>query len=141
MVRRLAIATLPAIMACFLLAAVGASAVGSVNLITHWDQLDGINWPNDVSVSVGAACAPQDTGIPAQSCQPAATSGQATVTSHPVSGGIDASDTAVHEDVAAAGGPVRCTSSSASATVIALDPVTSAPGLSDVRRWLVSMLS
>gem|GEM_PF-5865951 len=71
-----------------------AQAVGSVQLVTHSDQLDGINWPNDVSVSVGATCAPQNTGIPGQSCQPGGTSGQATLTSHAVSGGLDAGDTA-----------------------------------------------
>ena len=68
--------------------------VGSVKLITHSDQMAGINWPNDVSATVGTSCAPQNTGIPGQSCQPAATSGQATLSSSPVTGGADASDTA-----------------------------------------------
>ena len=68
--------------------------VGSVKLITHSDQMAGINWPNDVSAAVGTSCAPQNTGIPGQSCQPAATSGQATLSSSPVTGGADASDTA-----------------------------------------------
>ncbi len=71
-----------------------AQAVGSVRLITHADQLDGINWPNDVSASVGATCTPQSVGIVGQSCQPAGTSGAATLTSHAVSGGLDAADTA-----------------------------------------------
>ena len=68
--------------------------VGSVKLITHADQMAGINWPNDISAAVGTSCAPQNTGIPGQSCQPAATSGQATLSSSPVTGGADASDTA-----------------------------------------------
>jgi Domain of unknown function (DUF4855) len=71
-----------------------AVSIGSVNLITHSDQMAGINWPNDVSVSAGGNCAPQNTGIPGQSCQPTGTSGQATLTSHLIIGGSDASDTA-----------------------------------------------
>jgi Domain of unknown function (DUF4855) len=69
-------------------------AIGSVNLITHSDQIAGVNWPNDASVSVGTTCAPQDVGIPGQSCQPAGISGQATLTSHLVTGGSDTADTA-----------------------------------------------
>jgi Domain of unknown function (DUF4855) len=71
-----------------------AASVGSVKLITHSDQMAGINWPNDVSAAVGTSCAPQNTGIPGQSCQPAATSGQAILSSSTVTGGTDASDTA-----------------------------------------------
>jgi hypothetical protein len=71
-----------------------AQAIGSVHLITHSDQLDGVNWPNDVNVAVGGSCAPQNTGIPGQSCQPAETSGQAALTSYPVTGGADPADTA-----------------------------------------------
>ena len=69
-------------------------AIGSVNLITHSDQMADVNWPNDVNVSVGSTCAPQNTGIPGQSCQPTGTSGAAVLTSHLVTGGSDASDTA-----------------------------------------------
>ena len=73
----------------------GQSAmIGSVNLITHADQMAGVNWPGNVSVSVGSTCAPQNTGISGQSCQPTGTSGQATLTSNLVTGGSDASDTA-----------------------------------------------
>lgn len=68
--------------------------IGSVNLITHFDQAAGVNWPNNVNASAGTNCAPQNTGIPGQSCAPAGTSGAATLTSHPVTGGSDASDTA-----------------------------------------------
>ena len=44
-----------------------SAAVGSVALVTHADQLAGINWPNNVSAAT-AACPPQDTGITGQSC-------------------------------------------------------------------------
>jgi len=71
-----------------------SAAIGSVKLITHADQAAGINWPNDVSASVGSTCAPQNEGIAGQSCAPAGTSGQATLTSHPVTGGSSTTDTA-----------------------------------------------
>jgi hypothetical protein len=71
-----------------------SATIGSVKLITHADQMAGVNWPNNVSVSVGSTCAPQNTGISGQSCQPTGTSGQATLTSNLVTGGSDASDTA-----------------------------------------------
>jgi hypothetical protein len=70
-----------------------ATTVGSVVLVTHADQTAGINWPNDVSAAA-AACPPQYTGITGQSCAPAGTSGQASLSSQPVSGGADAADTA-----------------------------------------------
>jgi hypothetical protein len=69
------------------------ASIGSVDLVTHSDQRAGIDWPDDVSVSAGAGCAPQNTGIPGQSCAPAGTSGQATLTSHRVAGS-DPSDLA-----------------------------------------------
>ena len=71
-----------------------SATIGSVKLITHADQMAAVNWPNDVSVSVGTTCAPQNTGIAGRSCQPAGTSGQATLTSNLVTGGSDAADTA-----------------------------------------------
>ena len=71
-----------------------SAAIGSVKLITHAGQMAGINWPNDVSASVGTNCAPQSEGITGQSCQPAGTSGQATLSSHLVTGGSSPSDTA-----------------------------------------------
>ena len=70
------------------------AAIGSVKLITHEDQRAGINWPNDVAAAVGTSCAPQNEGIVGQSCQPAGTSGQATLASHLVTGGSSPSDTA-----------------------------------------------
>ncbi len=70
-----------------------AAAIGSVALVTHADQMAGINWPNDVSAAA-AACPPQDTGITGQSCAPAGTSGPASLASPAVSGGSDADDTA-----------------------------------------------
>ncbi len=70
------------------------ATIGSVKLITHADQAAGVNWPNDVSASAGATCAPQNTGIAGQSCQPAGTAGQATLSSHLVTGGSSPSDTA-----------------------------------------------
>jgi hypothetical protein len=69
-------------------------AIGSVALITHADQAAGVNWPNNVAAAAAASCAPQDTGIPGQSCAPSATTGQATLASHLVTGGSDATDTA-----------------------------------------------
>ena len=71
-----------------------SATIGSVKLITHADQTAGVNWPNDVSASAGATCAPQNTGIAGQSCQPAGTAGQATLSSHLVTGGSSPSDTA-----------------------------------------------
>jgi hypothetical protein len=71
-----------------------AQAVGSVALITHFDQGAGINWPNNVSAAVGTACAPQYAGIVGQSCQPAGTSGAAVLASHLVTGGSSPNDTA-----------------------------------------------
>ncbi len=70
------------------------AAIGAVKLITHEDQRAGINWPNDVAAAIGTSCAPQNEGIPGQSCQPAETSGPATLASHPVTGGSSPSDTA-----------------------------------------------
>ena len=71
-----------------------AQAIGSVNLITHADQGAGLNWPNNAAAAAGATCAPQNQGITGQSCQPAGTSGAATLTSHLVTGGSSAYDTA-----------------------------------------------
>ena len=71
-----------------------AQAIGSVNLITHADQGAGLNWPNNVAAAAGVTCAPQNQGITGQSCQPAGTSGAATLTSHLVAGGSSAYDTA-----------------------------------------------
>ena len=65
-----------------------AQAIGSVNLITHADQAAGLNWPNNVAAAAGVTCAPQNQGITGQSCQPAGTSGAATLTSHLVAGGL-----------------------------------------------------
>ena len=70
-----------------------AAAIGSVALVTHADQLAGINWPNNVSAAA-AACPPQYSGITGQSCAPAGTSGQASLALQAVSGGSDAGDTA-----------------------------------------------
>ena len=70
------------------------ATIGSVKLITHADQRAGINWPGNVSAAVGTSCAPQNEGITGQSCQPAGTSGQATLASHLVTGGSSPSDTA-----------------------------------------------
>ena len=71
-----------------------SAAIGSVKLITHADQGAGVNWPSNVSASIGATCAPQNEGITGQSCTPAGTSGQATLSSHLVVGGSSAYDTA-----------------------------------------------
>jgi hypothetical protein len=71
-----------------------SATVGSVKLITHSDQGAGINWPSNVSASAGATCAPQNEGITGQSCQPAGTSGQATLSSQLVIGGSSPNDTA-----------------------------------------------
>jgi len=69
------------------------ATVGSVALITHSDQMAGVNWPNNVSAAA-ASCPPQNTGITGQSCDPAGTSGQASLSSHVVTGGSDSADTA-----------------------------------------------
>ena len=71
-----------------------AQPIGSVNLITHADQGAGLNWPNNAAAAAGATCAPQNQGITGQSCQPAGTSGAATLTSHLVAGGSSGYDTA-----------------------------------------------
>ena len=71
-----------------------AQPIGSVHLITHADQGAGLNWPNNAAAAAGATCAPQNQGITGQSCQPAGTSGAATLASHLVAGGSSASDTA-----------------------------------------------
>jgi hypothetical protein len=71
-----------------------SAAIGSVKLITHADQGAGVNWPSNVSASIGVTCAPQNEGITGQSCTPAGTSGQATLSSHLVVGGSSAYDTA-----------------------------------------------
>lgn len=69
-----------------------AATIGSVVLLTHSDQMSGVNWPNDVAAAA-ASCPPQDTGIPGQSCAPAGTSGAATLASQAVTGGADSADT------------------------------------------------
>ena len=71
-----------------------AQAIGSVALITHADQGAGLNWPSNAAAAAAAACAPQNQGITGQSCQPAGTSGAATLTSHLVAGGSSSYDTA-----------------------------------------------
>ena len=38
------------------------AALGSVKLITHADQGAGVNWPSNLSASIGATCAPQNAG-------------------------------------------------------------------------------
>ena len=65
-----------------------------MNLITHADQGAGLNWPNNTAAAAGVTCAPQNQGITGQSCQPAGTSGAATLTSHLVTGGSSSYDTA-----------------------------------------------
>jgi hypothetical protein len=67
--------------------------IGSVTLVTHSDQLSGVNWPGNVSAAA-ASCPPQYTGITGESCAPSGTSGQATLASQPVTGGVDSADTA-----------------------------------------------
>jgi hypothetical protein len=67
--------------------------IGSIALITHSDQMAGVNWPNNVSASV-ASCPPQNTGITGQSCDPVGISGPASLSSHVVTGGSDSADTA-----------------------------------------------
>jgi hypothetical protein len=68
-----------------------AATIGSVVLLTHSDQMSGVDWPDDVSAAA-ASCPPQDTGITGQSCAPVGTSGQATLASQAVTGGADSAD-------------------------------------------------
>jgi hypothetical protein len=70
-----------------------ATTIGAVALVTHSDQMSGVDWPDDVAAAAGS-CPPQDTGITGQSCAPAGTSGQASLGAQPVTGGADSADTA-----------------------------------------------
>src|ERR1700761_1584539 len=70
-----------------------AATIGSVVLVTHSDQMSGVDWPDDAGAAA-ASCPPQDTGITGQSCAPAGTSGPATLASQPVTAGADSADTA-----------------------------------------------
>ncbi|HXP57819.1 MAG TPA: DUF4855 domain-containing protein, partial [Streptosporangiaceae bacterium] len=70
-----------------------AATIGSVVLVTHSDQMSGVDWPDDAGAAA-ASCPPQDSGITGQSCAPAGTSGPATLASQPVTAGADSADTA-----------------------------------------------